>query len=124
MTGEPEAYPGGWLPIRYEERCRRHEAALAEALADAVDVCRSRPDVVRLLVFGSYARDEVSPWSDLDLAVVAEDVRGAVAAIYARGALGDVIGVSAERWRERLQSNPFGTQLLAEAVEAYARPEA
>jgi predicted nucleotidyltransferase len=118
------AFPGGWEPLLYEERCRRRRALLSEALADAIDVCRSRDDVARLLVFGSYARDAVSPWSDLDLLVVADgDVRGAVAAIYARGALGDVIGVEADDWRERLRRNPFGETILAESSEVYARPE-
>jgi len=124
-ASQPNVYPGGWLPIRYEERCRRQKARLSEALVDAIDVCRSRVDVTRLLVFGSFARDEISPWSDLDLAVVVDgDVRGAVAAIYERGVLGDVIGIEADDWRERLRRNPFGLTIIAEAIEAYARPEA
>jgi len=53
--------------------------------------------------------DEISPWNDLDLAVVVD---------------GDVIGVTADGWRERLRRNPFGLAILAEAIEAYARPEA
>lgn len=123
-ASRPNTYPGGWLPIRYDERCRRKRALLAEALDDAIDVCRSRHDVARLLVFGSYARDEISPWSDLDLAVVVDgDVRDAVAAIYERGVLGDVIGIEADNWRERLQRNPFGLTILFEAIEAYARHE-
>jgi len=124
-ASQSNVYPGGWLPIRYDERCRRQKARLSEALVDAIDVCRSRVDVTRLLVFGSFARDEISPWSDLDLAVVVDsDVRGAVAAIYERGVLGDVIGIEADDWRERLRRNPFGLTILAEAIEAYARPEA
>ncbi len=120
----PIRYPGGWQPVRYDERCRRRRALLADGLADAVAVCCSRIDVVRLLVFGSYARDDVSPWSDLDLFVVVDgDVGSAVSAIYARGALGEVIGVAAETWQERLRRNPFGETILNEAREVYARPE-
>ena len=117
-------YPGGWKPIRYEQRCADRRLLLTAALATAIDVCRKRSDIARLLVFGSYARDAVTPWSDLDLAVIADgDPTAAVAAMYAAGTLGDVIGVCADRWRERLQRNPFGETILREATEVYARPE-
>jgi predicted nucleotidyltransferase len=117
-------YPGGWLPVRYGERCRRRKALLSEALKDAIDACRANPDVTLLIVFGSYARDEVSPWSDLDLLVVSEgNVRDAVAAIYACGALGEVIGAGAQNWKERLQRNPLGETILREGVQVYARSQ-
>ena len=117
-------YPGGWKPVRYEQRCLDRRQLLGDALRDAVETCRSRPEVVRLLVFGSYARGDVSPWSDLDLLVVAEDdPRAAVEAIFRRGALGDVIGVQANEWQQRLQRNPFGETILREATQAYARSE-
>ncbi len=120
----PTRYPGGWQPVRYEERCRRRRNLLADGLTDIVALCRSRCDIARLLVFGSYARDEVSPWSDLDLLVVVDGaVHAAVSAIYAHGALGEVIGVPAHNWRERLGRNPFGETILAEAREAYARSQ-
>ena len=58
--GTIAAYPGGWQPIRYEDRCRARRAALNAALDRAVAVCGERADIDRLVVFGSYVRDEVS----------------------------------------------------------------
>lgn len=71
MAEDPFAYPGGWLPIRYEQRCRERRALLDQALS--VAVARERSDIVRLIVFGSYARGSISAWSDLDLLVVSDD---------------------------------------------------
>lgn len=110
--------------MRYEQRCRERKALLDEALRDAVDVCHGRAEVARLFAFGSYARDEVSPWSDLDLLVVTDgDPRSAVAAIYARGTLGNVIGAQADGWPARLARNPFGESIMRDRKEIYARSE-
>jgi predicted nucleotidyltransferase len=116
-------YPGGWRPIPYAERCRERRVELQRALDRAIETCRRRAEVLRLLVFGSFARDEVSPWSDLDLLVMTEgDASGAVQALYEAGTLGDVLGMSAADAEARLGVTPLGRTILAEAIEVYADP--
>lgn len=115
-------YPGGWRPIPYRERCKERRALLEGALRIAVETCRQRPEVERLIVFGSFARDEVSPWSDLDLLVVADDdAVAAVTALYAAGTLGDVLGMRAADASARLEATALGQTILAEGIEVYAR---
>ena len=51
------------------------------------------------------------------------EVRAAGAGIYARGEFGEVEGIAADGWRERLRRNPFGETILAEAIAAYPNPD-
>jgi predicted nucleotidyltransferase len=115
-------YPGGWRPVPYRERCRERRERLRDALATAIEACRLRPEVRQLIVFGSYVRDEVSPWSDLDLLVIADgDAAPAVDALHAAGTLGDVLGMTAAAAMERLAATPLGRTILEEGRVAYAR---
>lgn len=116
------AYPGGWRPVRYEQRCSERRALLEVDLQRAIEACRGLPNVVRLLVFGSFARGEVSPWSDLDLLVVADgDAVCAVDALNAIGLFGDVLGMSGRDSSQRLARTAFGQTILAEGIGVYAR---
>lgn len=122
MSDTPFAYPGGWLPIRYEQRCRERRALLDEALSAAVAVASERADVVRLIVFGSYARGAISAWSDLDLLVIADDdAAPAVDAINAAARYGDVLGMRAADARVRLGVTPLGRTIECEGIVIYAR---
>ena len=116
-------YPGGWQPIRYEERCRARRVALDAALDRAIAVCGERAEIERLVVFGSYVRDEVSAWSDLDLLVIAdEDAATATDAINAAATYGDVLGMRAAEADARLAQTPLGRTILREGRIVYARP--
>lgn len=120
MAEDPFAYPGGWLPIRYEQRCRERRALLDQALS--VAVARERSDIVRLIVFGSYARGSTSAWSDLDLLVVSDDDSvAAVDAINAAARYGDVLGMRAQDAQARLAATPLGRTIAGEGIVVYAR---
>lgn len=123
MPEESGGYPGGWKPIRYEQRCLDRRTLLAGALARAVETAGARADVVRVIVFGSYARGSVSAWSDLDLLVVADDdAIGAVDAINAAARYGDVLGMRAADAEARLAATPLGRTIVREGIVVYARP--
>ena len=80
-----------------------------------------------MVVFGSYARDAVTPWSDLDILVVRDGSgvpSGAVDDFYREGAaVGDVIGIDARDYPARLRETAFGRAILRDGREVYARPE-
>lgn len=123
-------WPGGWRPIRYEERCRMRREELDARVGVFVDRCREMPDVSAVFVFGSYARGDISPWSDVDVLVVRDapaDTRsGDLAAdLYRNGGLdgdGDIVAVPTSRFPDGLQATPFGRTILTESVRIYARP--
>lgn len=107
---------------RYEQRSRDRRRLLDEALSTAVAVARERADVVRLIVFGSYARGAISARSDLDLLVVADDdAVGAVDAINAAARYGDVLGMHARDADARLAATPLGRTIAGEGIEVFAR---
>lgn len=116
------------MPIPYAERCRRRKADLAQRLDTFLAHCRALPDIATVLVFGSYARNSVSPWSDIDVLVVRDapaDARSIdlVDDLYRGGGLGgDIIAVPTTRYPHGLEATPFGRTILAEAVVVYARP--
>lgn len=93
-------------------------------LERVVDYARRTPDIANIVVFGSYARDRVSPWSDLDLVVVRDGgPADLVDDLYREcGIPGDVVGVATADYPTRLQTTPFGRTLLAEGHVVYARP--
>jgi predicted nucleotidyltransferase len=123
----PKEWPGGWLPIPYAQRCRERKADLAQRLATFLAYCRDRPDITAVIVFGSYARDSVSPWSDIDVLVVRDapaDSRSIdlVDDLYRSGGLGgDIVAVASAHYPRGLEATPFGKTILAEGVVVYAR---
>ncbi len=52
------------------EKRERHRHALATALRDVVAALACRPEVERVILFGSYARGRADLFTDLDLLVV------------------------------------------------------
>ena len=108
----------------YRERCAERRAELELALERIVAYAAATPDIASVIVFGSFARDRTSPWSDLDLVVVRDaGPTDLVDDIYrACGVPGDVIGVRTGDFPERLKATPFGLSVLAEGRSAYARP--
>lgn len=108
----------------YRVRCAERRAELACALERIVAYAAATPDISSVIVFGSYARDRTSPWSDLDLIVVRDaGPADLVDDVYrACGVLGDVIGVRTGDFPDRLKATPFGRSVLAEGWSAYARP--
>ncbi len=108
----------------YRERCAERHAELVDALARIVAFAERTPDVARVVVFGSFARNSVSPWSDLDILVVRDGgPPDMVDDIYrACGVPGDVIGVRTTDYPGRVATSPFGRDLLADGRSVYARP--
>ncbi len=76
-------------------------------------------------MFGSYARDGVSPWSDIDVLVVRDapaDSRSIdmVDDLYRSGGLGgDIVTVASAHYPRGLEAMPFGKTILAEGVAAW-----
>lgn len=125
---ERARWPGGWQPVPYAERCARRKVELAAGLERFLTYCRTRDDIAAVYVFGSYARDAVSPWSDIDVLVVRDAPADAtrlelVEDLYRDGHLGgDIVAVPTARYPDGLRATPFGRTLLAEGVCMHARP--
>ncbi len=107
----------------YRDRCAERRADLERALERIVGFAARTPDIVRVIVFGSFARGQTSPWSDLDVVVVRDaGPPDLVDDIYREcGVPGDVIGVRAQDYPDRLRSTPFGRTILSEGRSYYAR---
>jgi len=108
----------------YRARCSRRRAELDEALARIVAFAGTTPDIERIIVFGSYARERTAPGSDLDLLVVRDGGPvDLVDDVYrACGVPGDALGIRTEAFPAQLEETPFGRTILAEGRVAYARP--
>jgi predicted nucleotidyltransferase len=93
------------------------------ALERVVDYARRTPDIACVLVFGSYARDRISPWSDLDLLVVRDGgPADLVDDVYRACTIpGDAIGIATTDYPGRLQATPFGRTIVTEGRVVYAR---
>ena len=122
--------PNGVRSMREDEirpdrdRCAERRAELTSALERVIAYAAATPDIARVIVFGSYARERTSPWSDLDLVVVRDggSPPDLVDDIYrACGVPGDVIGMRASDYPERLRATPFGETILREGRSCYAR---
>jgi predicted nucleotidyltransferase len=106
----------------YPERCFQRSRELDVRLDQLIAVCRSLPDVRRLIVFGSYARERVSPWSDLDVLVVRDGgPPDLVDDIYRLSGGGDIVGIRSSDFPKRLMATPFGRTILEQGREVYAR---
>ena len=64
--------PYGWRRLRYQDRCALRHAELHVAAERLVEVCRGLGNVHAVYAFGSYARDEIGPESDLDALIIRE----------------------------------------------------
>jgi len=109
----------------YRERCATRRVELDAALARIVAYAARTPDIARVVVFGSYARDRTSPWSDLDLVIVRDggppDLVDDVYRVC--GVPGDAIGMRTADFPERLRMTPLGRTIIAEGTSVYARPD-
>jgi len=109
----------------YRERCATRRAELDAALARIVVYAARTPDIARVVVFGSYARDRTSPWSDLDLVIVRDggppDLVDDVYRVC--GVPGDAIGMRTTDFPELLRTTPLGRTIIAEGTSVYARPD-
>ena len=105
---------------------RSQVLALAKTMAD--QIAAARPEVTRVLLFGSYARGDFSAHSDLDLLIV---LKGSHRPLTDR--IGDfladctayptdVFPLTEEELRERVnEGNPFWTRALKEGVVLFDR---
>lgn len=122
-----EAWPRGWQPIPYAQRCRARRGELQAQLAHVVETCRLKADIAFVVVFGSFARDEIAPWSDIDVLIVRDAPPEShpvdlVADLHRDGALaGDLIGIPTSRYPGDLEATPIGRTILTEGRVVYAR---
>lgn len=58
-----------------DEKRRKYRIALAEALEKTVAALSRRPEVHRVILFGSYAQGQADLFTDLDLLVVMDSTR-------------------------------------------------
>ncbi|MGH7727677.1 MAG: nucleotidyltransferase domain-containing protein [Vulcanimicrobiaceae bacterium] len=118
---------GNWEPVRYEVRCRRQRADLQADLEYFVAAAPATPDVQRIVVFGSYARGEINPWSDLDLLVVRERGGTLSERLDDLDALPSrvrryIIVVTPTELHDRLPRTGLGETILREGRVVYERP--
>ncbi len=121
--------PWSWKPVRYDDRCKQRKAQLTADLAEFVAYCSTQPNVVRIVAFGSFARNRVTPWSDLDLLIVSDgDTHPPLLVddLHVRGpaVAADLIGIRLEDFPGALERSPFGTEILRDGFEVYARSAA
>ena len=111
---------------RYDERVEERRVVLQENLRRLVSVCRQKPEVRAVYVFGSSASDEIGPTSDLDVLVVREtnlrfwdrgdDLRRE-SAVDVRL---DLIVVTPDEYAHQLHRTSFGQTILGSARCVYA----
>ena len=105
---------------------RSQVLALAKSMAD--QIADRRPDVTRVLLFGSYARGDFSARSDLDLLILLEEshlrLSDRIGDFLADCASfpTDVFPLTEDELRGRVnEGNPFWTRALEEAVVLFDR---
>ncbi|GAC1303038.1 MAG: hypothetical protein NVS2B3_13310 [Vulcanimicrobiaceae bacterium] len=110
----------------YERRVAERRTILERALARFVEIARRFSDVRAVYVFGSLARADVGPRSDLDLLVVRETarrgpMRGEDLAIEALlGIEYDLIVLTPAEFASRGGGSSFWFDIIAEAKLVYA----
>ncbi|MHB8139745.1 MAG: nucleotidyltransferase domain-containing protein [Vulcanimicrobiaceae bacterium] len=118
-------YPQWW-----HRRARERRLALDATVAAVCAACALDAGIVRVLAFGSYARQEVAPTSDLDLIVIAESSlpQGErTAQLYMRlppGVPIDAIVYTPEEFERLRATRSFVAQAVAEGRWIYARASA
>ncbi len=98
------------VPKRLEEileTLRQHKTELAE-----------RYGVREMAVFGSYARGEAGPESDLDILVEFTDPPGLIGFIRLENELSELLGVRVELVTRQALKRHIGERILDEAVPA------
>lgn len=112
--------------LRYEDRCRIQQELLDKAAAEVITICSLLADVRAAYVYGSYARGEVGPMSDLDVLIIREtnlprfqredDIR-----LRLRTPVGfDLLVVRPDEFNNAMPSNSVGSRILSEAKQIYA----
>jgi len=54
---------------------RRYSALLEKSLESLIETLRRRPDILRISIFGSYARGRTDLFTDLDVLVIMDSAR-------------------------------------------------
>ncbi len=114
-------------PGTLAQRVAARRAVLANAIERFVAVAQRHADVRAVYVFGSFARGDLRPHSDLDLLVVRDTtVRRAERDLDLRLAFDapvgiDLIVVTPGELEHRLPTTGFGRTILSEATRVYAR---
>lgn len=116
------------MPVRSSNsfvlRWPGREEVLAAFRRWAHEQAARHPHVLRIGCFGSYARGDWGPGSDLDIVViVARSDEPFIGRALAWDTLSlpvpaDVLVYTAEEW-ERMQQTPFGRRIAREAIWAY-----
>ena len=57
------------------DRRRRYSALLEKSLESLIETLRRRPDILRISIFGSYARGRTDLFTDLDVLVIMDSAR-------------------------------------------------
>jgi predicted nucleotidyltransferase len=113
--------------MRYAERCAARRSRLEGAARALARFCASKPDIVGVYAFGSFARGPIHPWSDLDLLVVRETDAAPLHRaddLYREAPVSvgfDAVVVTPQEYRDRLPQTPFGRTILAQAEALYER---
>jgi len=113
-------------PRNYAARVEARRALLAKGIERVVDICRRLADVRAVYIFGSYARNQIGPRSDLDILVVREtDLRRLDRDLDLRIAFDvpigiDILVVTPSEFVGRLPLTGFGQTILQEARQVYA----
>ena len=106
-------------------------AVLGQARAFAEAVLGRHPEVRRVLLFGSFVRDDYGPRSDLDLLLVLADEAGDgsrerrthYADLLPAWPADLFVATEGDLARRLADGDPFVVRVLAEAVELARRPE-
>lgn len=111
---------------RYDVRIRERAALLKQELARLVAVCQEKRDIRAVYVFGSIARGEIGPTSDLDVLVI----RDTAERYYDRGddlrrelcprVRLDLLVLTDNEYRLILPTTSFGMTILRTAQLIYA----
>jgi predicted nucleotidyltransferase len=93
---------------------RRDIADLRGILREHLPMLEDRYDVASLGIFGSYARGDARPESDLDVLVRFRRVPGLIRFIELENYLSDILGVRVDLVRAEAVKPNIGRRILAE----------
>lgn len=122
---DPRPYPQWW-----KDQSAQRKVLLDAAVASLREQFARDPTIVAAIVFGSYARAEVAPKSDLDIIVVQESELGQIERTgrfhvnYHVGVPVDWIVYTPEEFERMRTTRNFIAQAVAEGKVIYARTPA